>query len=221
MDNRNGIRKSPFKKLAQGWKCRHHCDREIPLPELSPNKTRKQELMAELTWTEKLLLEGEMLIRILLAALFSAALGYEREKAGKPAGFRTHIIVGVASALFVIAGILTVEERVLSGTMLQLDPTRTIHAIAVGVGFLGGGVVFVSKASNRVQGLTTAASIWATAGVGAATGYGLYVLAFGTTVVLLVVLHQLGHLDISSDALDDRGEPDDEAGHGGPGRHHG
>jgi putative Mg2+ transporter-C (MgtC) family protein len=177
--------------------------------------------MAELTWTEKLLLEGEMLIRILLAALFSAALGYERERAGKPAGFRTHIIVGVASALFVIAGILTVEEGILSGAALQLDPTRTIHAIAVGVGFLGGGVVFVSKAANRVQGLTTAASIWATAGVGAATGYGLYVLAAGTTVVLLIVLHQLGHLDISSDALDDREEPDNEAGHGGPGRHHG
>ena len=177
--------------------------------------------MAELSWTEKLLLEGEMLIRILLAALFSAALGYEREKAGKPAGFRTHIIVGVASALFVIAGILTVEERVLSGTMLQLDPTRTIHAIAVGVGFLGGGVVVVYKSSNRVQGLTTAASIWATAGVGAATGYGLYVLAVGTTGVLLIVLHQLGHLDISSDALEDRAEPDDESGHGGPGRHHG
>lgn len=172
-------------------------------------------------WTASLILEAEMLVRVLLAGLLSAALGWEREKAGKPAGFRTHIIVGVAAALFVITGILTVEEAALSGAALNLDPSRTIHAIAVGIGFLGGGVVFVSRRTNRVQGLTTAASIWATAGVGAATGYGLYLLAVGTTLVLLIVLKQLGHLDISSDALEDRERNDDDSrssDSGGPGR---
>ena len=174
--------------------------------------------------TLRLLLEAEMLFRVMLAGLFSAALGWERERAGKPAGFRTHIIVGMAAALFVITGILTVEERLLSGATLNLDPTRTIHAIAVGIGFLGGGVVFVSRKTDRVEGLTTAASVWATAGVGAATGYGLYLLATGTTVLLLIVLRKLVHLDVSSDALEDRhgrgSGPLDAVGegHGGPGR---
>jgi putative Mg2+ transporter-C (MgtC) family protein len=172
----------------------------------------------------RLLLEAEMLFRVMLAGLFSAALGWERERAGKPAGFRTHIIVGMAAALFVITGIMTVEEQLLSGATVNLDPTRTIHAIAVGIGFLGGGVVFVSRRTDRVEGLTTAASVWATAGVGAATGYGLYLLATGTTVLLLIVLRKLVHLDVSSDAIGDRngGEPGSGnaagGGHGGPGR---
>lgn len=172
----------------------------------------------------RLLLEAEMLFRVMLAGLFSAALGWERERAGKPAGFRTHIIVGMAAALFVITGIMTVEEQLLSGATVNLDPTRTIHAIAVGIGFLGGGVVFVSRKTDRVEGLTTAASVWATAGVGAAAGYGLYLLATGTTVLLLIVLRKLVHLDVSSDALQDRhgrtsGPPDAVGeGHGGPGR---
>jgi putative Mg2+ transporter-C (MgtC) family protein len=176
--------------------------------------------MTELApWAARLLLEAEMLLRITLAALLSAALGWEREKAGKPAGFRTHIIVGLASALFVVAGILSVEEAALNGVTLVLDPTRTIHAIAVGIGFLGGGVVFVSRATDRVQGLTTAASIWATAGVGAAAGLGLYLLATATTVLLLIVLHKLSDFDISSDAIEDKRSPghrDDTQG--GPGR---
>ncbi|CAN5379960.1 hypothetical protein BH23GEM2_BH23GEM2_17550 [soil metagenome] len=166
----------------------------------------------------RLLLEAEMLFRVMLAGLFSAALGWERERAGKPAGFRTHIIVGVAAALFVITGILTVEEQLLSGATINLDPTRTIHAIAVGIGFLGGGVVFVSRKTDRVEGLTTAASVWATAGVGAATGYGLYLLATGTTVLLLIVLHRLVHLDVSSDAIEERRDAVGK-GEGGPGRH--
>jgi putative Mg2+ transporter-C (MgtC) family protein len=164
--------------------------------------------------TPQLQLEAEYLLRILVAAVFAAALGWERERAGKPAGFRTHIIVGVAAALFVITGILAVEELGTAPGVMNVDPTRTIHAIAVGIGFLGGGVVFVSRKTDRVQGLTTAASVWATAGVGAATGYGLYLLATGTTVLLLIVLHKLINLDVSSDAIVDK-ITDDQ---GGPGR---
>jgi putative Mg2+ transporter-C (MgtC) family protein len=86
------------------------------------------------------LIEAEFLLRILLAAIFSAALGWERERAGKPAGFRTHIVVGVTAALFVITGILAVEQYG-AATGVNVDPTRTIHAIAVGIGFLGAGLV--------------------------------------------------------------------------------
>lgn len=163
-----------------------------------------------------LVVEAEFLLRILLAGIFSAALGWERERAGKPAGFRTHIIVGVAAALFVITGILAAGAYGAPPGTMTVDPTRTIHAIAVGIGFLGGGVVFVSRKTDRVEGLTTAASVWATAGVGVATGYGLYLLATGTTVLLLVALHLLVRLDVGSDAIAEtlaRGE-----GEGGPGR---
>lgn len=149
------------------------------------------------------LIEAEFLLRIFVAAVFSAALGWERERAGKAAGFRTHIVVGVTAALFVITGILAVEQY---GTSegVNVDPTRTIHAIAVGIGFLGAGLVIFSPKDDRVKGLTTAASVWGTAAVGAATGYGLYLVASGTTVILLVVLNKLIHLDISSDAIEDR-----------------
>lgn len=150
-----------------------------------------------------LLIEAEFLLRIILAAAFSAALGWERERAGKAAGFRTHIVVGVTAALFVITGILAVEQYGASEGV-NVDPTRTIHAIAVGIGFLGAGLVIFSPKDDRVKGLTTAASVWGTAAVGAATGYGLYLLASGTTVILLVVLNKLIHLDVSSDAIEDR-----------------
>ncbi|MEX1187161.1 MAG: MgtC/SapB family protein [Gemmatimonadaceae bacterium] len=149
------------------------------------------------------LIEAEFLLRIFLAAVFSAALGWERERAGKAAGFRTHIVVGVTAALFVITGILAVEQY---GTTagVNVDPTRTIHAIAVGIGFLGAGLVVFSPRDERVKGLTTAASVWGTAAVGAATGYGLYLVASGTTVILLIVLNKLVSLDASIDAIEDR-----------------
>ena len=150
-----------------------------------------------------LLIEAEFLLRIILAAVFSAALGWERERAGKAAGFRTHIVVGVTASLFVITGILAVEQYG-PAEGVNVDPTRTIHAIAVGIGFLGAGLVVFSPKDERVRGLTTAASVWGTAAVGAATGYGLYLVASGTTVILLVVLNKLIHLDVSSDAIEDR-----------------
>lgn len=150
-----------------------------------------------------LLIEAEFLLRIILAAFFSAALGWERERAGKPAGFRTHIVVGVTASLFVITGILAVEQYGMR-TGVNVDPTRTIHAIAVGIGFLGAGLVVFSPKDERVKGLTTAASVWGTAAVGAATGYGLYLLASGTTVILLIVLNKLVSFDVSADAIDDK-----------------
>src|SRR5688500_3976663 len=149
------------------------------------------------------LIEAEFLLRIILAAIFSAALGWERERAGKPAGFRTHIVVGGTAALFVITGMLAVEQYG-AATGVNVDPTRTIHAIAGGKGFLGAGLGDFSPKDERVKGLTTAASVWATAAVGAASGYGLYLLASGTTVILLIVLNKMIHMDSSSDAIEEK-----------------
>jgi len=136
------------------------------------------------------------LFRILVAAALAALLGYERERAHKAAGLRTHMLVGIAAALYTGLAELSVwgyEGR--SGT-LDADPIRAIQAVALGVGFLGGGMIVTRPDGDRVKGLTTAASIWATAAVGIAAGLAHYVLAAGATALLLVVLRALARFDL-------------------------
>jgi len=133
--------------------------------------------------------------RLLLAALLAAVLGWERERAGKAAGLRTHMLVGVASALYTgLAGLATAEMTQTGGDF-RADPIRVIQAVAVGIGFLGGGMIFVNRNRDRVVGLTTAASIWATAAMGIAVGLAHYRLAVGVTILLTFVLRVLVRFD--------------------------
>ena len=130
--------------------------------------------------------------RLVVAGLLAGVLGWEREQAGKSAGLRTHMLVGIAAALYTgLAEIASVELG--AG---RSDPIRAIQAVAMGIGFLGGGIIFVNR-NDRVQGLTTAASIWATAAMGIAAGLAHFRLAVGVTVLLAVVLHVLGRFDRS------------------------
>jgi putative Mg2+ transporter-C (MgtC) family protein len=129
-----------------------------------------------------------LLLRLVVAGALSAVLGWEREAAHKPAGLRTHMLVGIASALFTVLAELAVSRFPGDGSGLQADPIRVIQAVSIGIGFLGGGVIFVSKSGESVQGLTTAASIWATAAIGIAAGLRYYVLATGATLLLMLVL---------------------------------
>ena len=78
---------------------------------------------------------------------------------------------------------------------MRADPIRVIQAVAIGVGFLGSGVIFVSKGDESVRGLTTAGSIWATAAIGIAAGLGYYILAVGATVLLMLVLRGMARFD--------------------------
>jgi putative Mg2+ transporter-C (MgtC) family protein len=130
------------------------------------------------------------LIRLVLAGLLAGVLGWEREQAGKSAGLRTHMLVGISAALYTVLAELATAEL---GSEGRADPIRAIQAVAVGIGFLGGGMIYVSH--DRVQGLTTAASIWATAAIGIATGLGHYRLAAGGTLLLAVVLHVLARFE--------------------------
>jgi putative Mg2+ transporter-C (MgtC) family protein len=135
-----------------------------------------------------------LLVRLVAAALLAGVLGWERESARKPAGLRTHMLVGVASALFTVLAELAVagyprEEGIRS------DPIRVIQAVAIGVGFLGSGVIFVAKSGDSVRGLTTAGSIWATAAIGIAAGLGYYILAVGATILLMLVLRGMSRFD--------------------------
>src|SRR5829696_8458230 len=111
-----------------------------------------------------------LLLRLIAAALCAGALGWERERAGKSAGLRTHMLVGIGSALYVALTQTIVADAVaLAGNgAVRADPVCAIEAVATGIGFLGGGIIFVSAQSERVRGLTTAASVWAASAVGVA-----------------------------------------------------
>ena len=130
--------------------------------------------------------------RLVVAGLLAGVLGWEREHAGKSAGLRTHMLVGIAAALY--TGLAEVASVELGAG--RSDPVRAIQAVAMGIGFLGGGIIFVNR-NDRVQGLTTAASIWATAAMGIAAGLAHFRLAAGVTVLLAVVLHVLERFDRS------------------------
>jgi putative Mg2+ transporter-C (MgtC) family protein len=140
--------------------------------------------------------ELEILTRLLVAAALAGVLGWEREHARKAAGLRTHMLVGIAAALYTSIGALSVAEIPPNSGALRADPIRAIQAVAIGIGFLGSGVIFVSRHEDRVQGLTTAASVWATAAIGLAAGLAHYILALGATLMLLFVLRVLARFDV-------------------------
>jgi len=120
-----------------------------------------------------------MILRLLLAAVLGAAIGYQRERAAKPAGLRTHTLISVGAAAFTIASIY--------GFGIGADPSRIAAGMVAGIGFLGAGAI-LHREGGIVEGLTTAATIWAVAGIGLAAGAGLYVISAVVTVVILIVL---------------------------------
>jgi putative Mg2+ transporter-C (MgtC) family protein len=127
------------------------------------------------------------LLRLLAAALFAVPLGLEREASGKAAGLRTHMLVCFSAALFMgLADLIVIRYGEAPG--IKLDPIEVLGAVVSGVSFLGAGTIFVSRSGTGVQGLTTAASVLATAGVGIAVGLGMYVLAAGSVAILFVIL---------------------------------
>src|SRR5829696_5038182 len=112
-----------------------------------------------------------LLLRLIAAALCAGALGWEREQAGKSAGLRTHMLVGIGAALFVALTETVVAAAAAQGAgVIRPDPLRAVDAVATGIGFLGGGLIFVSDKSERVRGLTTAASVWTASALGVACG---------------------------------------------------
>src|SRR6266487_246446 len=118
----------------------------------------------------------DLVLRLLLAAALAGALGVERELTEQPAGFRTHILVGLGAALFAILSAYGFAT-VLAGEPsrgVSADVTRIASQIVVGIGFLGGGAIL--KYGSTVRGLTTAASLWVTAAIGTAIGLGALVL---------------------------------------------
>ena len=123
----------------------------------------------------------EMILRFLLAVALGAGIGYQRERAGKTAGMRTHILVSSGAALFTLVSIYG-----FSGA--AVDISRVAAAVVVGVGFIGGGVIFRGQRGEEVAGLTTAATIWVTAAIGLAAGAGMYLVSVIATAVITGIL---------------------------------
>jgi len=135
-----------------------------------------------LTFTQEL----EVCIRILVAAILSAVIGFERETKERPAGLRTHILVGIGSALFTVISLFAFTQN---------EHARVAAQIVTGIGFMGAGIIFQDR-KNRTHGLTTAAGIWAVSAIGMACGSNLYVIATVTTLLIVFVLHFLGKLEV-------------------------
>jgi putative Mg2+ transporter-C (MgtC) family protein len=130
--------------------------------------------------------ELQMVLRLLLAAGLGGAIGYQREKAGKPAGLRTHTLICIGAALFTVAS--------LYGFGLTADVSRVAAGVVIGVGFIGAGAIIRRDEGGIVAGLTTAATIWAVAAIGLAAGAGLYLVAGVTTAITLGVLFLPHHI---------------------------
>jgi putative Mg2+ transporter-C (MgtC) family protein len=140
--------------------------------------------------------EWTLLIRVLVAAVLAGVIGVERELHGRPAGLRTHLLVGTGAALVMVTFALT--ARILPsdgawGQLVRIDPGRLAAGIITGIGFLGAGTIL--RTGDWVFGLTTAASIWFVGALGIAAGEGLYVLAAGGTLIGLAVLTVMDRLE--------------------------
>ena len=124
-------------------------------------------------------IEVEIVLRLLLAAVLGAIIGYQRERVAKPAGLRTHTLICLGSALFTVASMY--------GFGGLADPARIAAGIVAGIGFIGAGAI-LHREGGLVGGLTTAATIWVVAGIGMAVGAGLYLISVVAAVLILLVL---------------------------------
>ena len=130
--------------------------------------------------------DTDLIGRLALTLVLAAAIGLERELRQKSAGLRTHTLVGLGAALFAIAGGYGFMD-VTGGDGVVLDPSRVAAQVASGIGFIGGGLIFVRR--DAVRGLTTAAGVWVTAAIGLAAGAGLEWVALATTVAYFIVAY--------------------------------
>ena len=137
-------------------------------------------------------MDFQIIFQLFLAISLGALLGFEREYKGKEAGLQTYSLVALGTCLFTIVS-LQMVNLFPAKDVVSFDPLRIIQAIAIGIGFIGAGVIFHKE--SGIMGLTTAAGLWVTAAVGVAIGIKLYFMAFFTTFLALLVLSGFGLLE--------------------------
>ena len=128
----------------------------------------------------------ELTVRLVVALLLGGVIGWERELARMPAGFRTHALVSLGSAIFTV-----ISAFAFTGP--GSDPTRIAAQIVSGIGFIGAGTILQHR--GHIRGLTTAASLWSVAAIGTAAGAGLYIVAIVGTLLILIVLSILDRIE--------------------------
>ncbi|MBS1790419.1 MAG: MgtC/SapB family protein [Acidobacteria bacterium] len=128
-----------------------------------------------------------IMTRLIVAAIVGAVVGIQRERAGKSAGLRTHMLVSLGATLFVLAGV--------EFGMSSSDLSRVIQGIITGIGFIGGGAILKQNEEGHVKGLTTAAGIWMTSTLGVAVGLGRYGAALISAALTWVVLAIIGEIE--------------------------
>ena len=141
---------------------------------------------------------AHMLLRLIAAILLGAIVGIQRERAGKAAGLRTHILVTLGTAMFILAS---------TSSGMSLDGvSRVIQGLATGIGFIGAGAILKLSDTREIQGLTTAAGIWMTAAIGVAIGLGNLGLAILATVLTWIILASFDQFEIQQEknALNDK-----------------
>jgi len=133
----------------------------------------------------------DFILRLFVAALLGGMIGLEREYREKAAGLRTHFLVALGSALFMIISVYGFNG-VLTNSQMHLDVSRIAAQVVSGIGFIGAGTIIFQK--NTVHGLTTAACVWVTAAIGLTCGAGMYVLALSATLLVLIGLEAFNYL---------------------------
>lgn len=128
-----------------------------------------------------------IVFRLCAATLLGAVIGIDRERAGKPAGFRTHILITLGTTVFVIA--------CSAGSLSAEGMSRVVQGIVTGIGFLGAGTILKVNEERNIQGLTTAAGIWMTAAIGVTVGVGSIGLALFATILTLIILAFVGPIE--------------------------
>ena len=144
----------------------------------------------------------DLLIRLSVATGLGFLLGIERELRGKPAGLRSHMLVAMGSAAFVMVGMEVLYATATGDPSARIDPTRIVEGVIGGIGFLGAGSII--QARGNVQGITTGASIWIAGAVGVASGVGNLPLAGLTAAFALVTVTVLGQFE--KEVLEDRSQ---------------
>ncbi len=129
--------------------------------------------------------QEDLIIRLFAAMVFSALIGLERQFHGKPAGLRTHALVGLGSGIMTLSGLIVADQtQGLGGA--ATDPTRMASIVIQGIGFIGAGVIIQSR--GFVKGLTSATTLWFVAAIGIATGFGLWLISIISTALALILL---------------------------------
>jgi putative Mg2+ transporter-C (MgtC) family protein len=130
---------------------------------------------------------ARVVIRLLMASVLGGILGAQREQTGKPAGLRTHMLVSLGAALFVLAS--------LESGMTPADLSRVIQGLATGIGFIGGGAILKLSEEHNIRGLTSAAAIWMTAAIGVAVGLGRLWMAMLSALLTWFILAILARIE--------------------------